>query len=72
MTFRSKSVPAREWRQVRIHPEETADIQRLAARLGLAFPAAVRQVLRAGLDKPNLVSPKGAKGDSGGISAKVS
>jgi hypothetical protein len=72
MTSRSKSLPAREWRQVRIHPEECAEVQRLAARLGLAFPAALRQVLRAGLGRPSLVGSKGAKADSEGISGKVS
>ena len=72
MTFRSKTPPAREWRQVRLHPDEAADIQRLATRLGLAFPAAVRQVLRAGLGRPSLVGAKGAKADSEGVSGIVS
>ena len=49
MTFRSKSTPAREWKQVRIPPDECKAIQSYASGVGLAFPAALRLVLRAGL-----------------------
>lgn len=73
MTFRSKSVlPAREWRQVRIHPDDAAEVTRLATRLGLAFPAAMRQVLRAGLGKASVLAPTGAKGETKGNYGKVS
>jgi hypothetical protein len=52
MTSRSKSTPARDWKQVRIPPDECKAIQSYAASVGLAFPAALRLVLRAGLGFP--------------------
>lgn len=49
MTSRSKSTPARDWKQVRIPPAEEKAIQSYASSVGLAFPAALRLVLREGL-----------------------
>lgn len=62
MTSRSKGVPARDWKQVRIPPEESSAVAAYAAMVGLAFPAALRLVLRQGLGWPTPASRKPSKG----------
>jgi hypothetical protein len=51
-------IPAREWKQVRISPEESSAVQRLATAYGLSFPSALRQVIRAGAGLPSIVPTK--------------
>ena len=64
MTSRSKPVPAREWKQVRIPPDEAKVIAAYARATGLGFPAAVRLVLRQGLGWVTPASHKPWEGDS--------
>lgn len=45
-------VPARQWKQVRISPEEVSATAAFGERYGLSFPAALRQVLRRGAGLP--------------------
>lgn len=47
--------PVREWRQVRISPEEEAHIQRLADVYGMSFPATLKQVIRFGVGLPSSI-----------------
>lgn len=49
MRSSSKPTPAREWKQVRVPPAECKAIQSYARATGLAFPAALRLILRQGL-----------------------
>ena len=49
MTNRRTKIPAKRWRQIRIHPEEETHIRSLAERYGISYPMAVRQILRRGL-----------------------
>ncbi|NBS41473.1 hypothetical protein EBS80_02330 [bacterium] len=64
MTSRSKSTPAREWKQVRVPPAECKAIQTYARATGLAFPAALRLVLRQGLGWVTPVTKKPWDNDS--------
>ena len=41
--------PAREWRQIRISPEEDRLISEIAARTGLSATAVARQLIRKAL-----------------------
>lgn len=45
-------VLARHWKQVRISPEEASAVTHVAKTYGMAFPAALRQVLRRGAGLP--------------------
>jgi hypothetical protein len=49
MTTRRNKIPAKRWRQIRVHPEEEALIRARAERYGISYPVAVRQILRSGL-----------------------
>jgi hypothetical protein len=49
MTTRKSKIPAKRWRQIRVHPEEEALIRERAERYGISYPVAVRQILRRGL-----------------------
>jgi hypothetical protein len=49
------SKPVREWRQVRISPEEEAHIQRLADTYGMSFPSTLKQVIRFGVGLPSSI-----------------
>lgn len=72
MTFRSKTPPAREWKQVRIPPQEANAVAAYAAMVGLSFPAALRVVLRQGLGWPTPANQKPSKGRPEADSGKVS
>jgi len=72
MTSRSNSTPAREWKQVRIPPAEEKAIQSYAASVGLAFPSALRLVLRHGLGWPTPANQKPSKARPEGDFNKVS
>ncbi|NBV52455.1 MAG: hypothetical protein EBR83_02805 [Verrucomicrobia bacterium] len=65
MTTRRNKIPAKRWRQIRVHPEEEALIRERAERYGISYPVAVRQILRTGLglnsvfhEKPNEMGGK--------------
>lgn len=67
MTSRSKPVPAREWKQVRVPPDEAKAIAAYARATGLAFPAALRLVLRQGLGWVTPATRKPWDADSEGL-----
>lgn len=54
MTRKTK-IPAKRWRQIRIHPEEETHIRERAERYGISYPMAVRQILRRGLGLPSIL-----------------
>ena len=55
MSHSKNSKPVREWRQVRISPEEEAHIQRLADTYGMSFPSTLKQVIRFGVGLPSSI-----------------
>lgn len=54
-----KNIPAKKWKQIRLHPEEEKAVRAFAERHGLSYPTAIRQVIRAGLGKSIIFGIKG-------------
>jgi hypothetical protein len=50
----NKKIPARKWKQIRLHPEEERAVREFAEQSGLSYPSAIRQIIRAGLGKGNI------------------